>query len=468
MWEKNLGNVPIADVAVTANFVVVCAGSGDIRYWRFTHLGTMLVTESKPVGWHPRTDGRTVLYRDGSRFVAWTPGSGESYPPGKGIGNNATGISPAGIQFCQHESDGTFETAVYCGSVKVGSYKPTGIWEAHDDGTVRMMDDCNRPDYAPGAGGYAHRCGPVTVAEGANGGTVVYLDGVRRVLYGGTDAMWPRVSVFGDLVAVVSWGKLGTRLWVGTLDEVRALPLDVPPPVVVPPAPAHLKGCGYFFRDTNVHPYVAKYGGRNPAAPGTHSVIVDDHGLPAEGRADGSVPRMIVGLGQLLHPQLPGWWDRVDAVYVAVENDEAGLERYATVARYLMRELHLAPKPILSYSAGSVFPHALEEDDILGIQFYAPRGEGPDYFRRWAEAVWPQIQGRKRVAIIGQAYDRGGWFTGAELADMQPVLYEIASAWPNCEYLLWFSDARAGGTRDHEEMRPWHVAIADAITRNRQ
>jgi hypothetical protein len=254
------------------------------------------------------------------------------------------------------------------------------------------------------------------------------------------------------------------------VDAPRALlsPADPPQvPVSVPPAPAHLKGCGYFFRDTNIHAYLAKYGSENPSAPGTHSVIVDDHGMPAETRADGTTPRMIIGLSQLLHPQLPLWWDRVDAVYVAVENDEAGLERYAAVARYLMRELGLSPKPILSYSAGSVFPLALDEDDILGIQFYAPRGEGPDYFRRLAAEVWPRIRDRKRVAIIGQAYDRGGWFTGAELAALQPVLYEVACAWPNCEYLLWFSDARTGGTRDHEEMRPWHTAIADAISRIR-
>ena len=59
--------------------------------------------------------------------------------------------------------------------------------------------------------------------------------------------------------------------------------------------------------------------------------------------------------------------------------------------------------------------------------------------------------------------ERRGWFTGPQLAAIQPELYALACAWPNCEGLFWFSDSRTGGTRDHEEMRPWHHAIAAAI-----
>lgn len=247
-------------------------------------------------------------------------------------------------------------------------------------------------------------------------------------------------------------------------DEILAdLPMS---PVVVPPAPAHLTGCGYFFRDTNVHAYLKKYGDENPEAPGTHSVIIDDHGMPAETRANGTTPRMIVGLGQLLHAQLPGWWDQVDAVYVAVENDPVALTSSVGLAKYLMSWRKLSPRPVLTYSGATIDPATIGPHDILGVQLYAEPGRDPVANIQAQAAVYaPQIRGVRRVAVIGQAYDRGGLFTGAQIAALQPVLYDIACGWPNCEYLLWFSDSRKGGTRDYEpEVRPWHTAIAQAIT----
>jgi len=176
---------------------------------------------------------------------------------------------------------------------------------------------------------------------------------------------------------------------------------------------------------------------------------------------------MIVGLSQLLHPQMPEWWDRVDAVYVAVEGNPLRLGNMVALAKSLMTTLKLAPKPVLTYSGPTLVPAAIGFGDILGVQLYADRGPDPEgNLRAQAAAYESQIRNVPRVAVIGQAYDRGGWFTGTACAALQPVLYEIACRWSNCEYLLWFSDARTGGTRDHEEMRPWHQAIADAIARN--
>lgn len=457
MWEQHLGQTPIADVAVTDTGVVVCAGSGQVQVWRFAHDGTPLQQDDLGVGYHPRTDGRTVVYHDGERFHAAILGDGEQGPiPGVPVGNNATGLSPAGIAFYQRAAGEGFDAGVYCGSVRVADYRPTGIWETHDDGSVAMMDDCHRPADAPGAGGYVHRCGDLMVGEGPQGGVQVWCDGLRYLLYGGTDTKWPRVSVRDGLVAIVSWGDDGTRLWVGTLADVRALPLDLPP------APAHLTTCGYFFRDSQQY-------GDHPAAPGTHSVIVDEpRALPAEPRPDGTPVRMILGLPCLLHEHLARWWDQVDAVYIIAETSNvAEVNTTADFARMLMRERGLSPKPLLSYTAGHVLRDTLEPDDILGVQLYAERGADPvASIRAQAARIWPQIQHRRRVAIIGQAYDRGGWFTGAQIAAIQPVLYETACAWPNCELLVWFSDSRRGGTRDYEaQVRPWHDAIAEAIGR---
>lgn len=454
MWERHLGQTPIADVAVTDTGVVACAGSGQVQVWRFAHDGTPLQQDDLGVGYHPRTDGRTVVYHDGERFHAAILGDGEQGPiPGVPVGNNATGLSPAGIAFYQRATGEGFNLGVYCGSVRVADYRPTGIWESHDDGTVAMMDDCNRPAYAPGAGGYVHRCDDLMVGEGPQGGVQVWFEGVRHLLDGGTDTKWPRVSVRDGLVAIVSWGDAGTRLWVGTLADVRTLPLEIPA------APAHLVGCGYFFRDSQQY-------GDHPAAPGTHSVIVDEpRALPAEPRPDGTHVRMILGLPCLLHEHLARWWDQVDAVYVAAEGHEAQLEQDAGVARWLMQARGLAPKPIVSYTGAAVFPEALEADDLLGVQLYLEPGETPEALRARAQAIWPQVAHR-RLVIIGQAYDRGGAFTGEVIAALQPVLYDLACAWPTCEALLWFSDGRPGGVRDYEaEVRPWHNAIAEAIGR---
>lgn len=227
----------------------------------------------------------------------------------------------------------------------------------------------------------------------------------------------------------------------------------------------HLTMCGYFYRDTNIHAYIKAYGEENPSAPGTHSIIVDGHGLPAEPHPDGYTPRMIVDVSLLLHAQMPDWWDRVDAVYVAVENNPLGLTRMVGLAKDLMDRLNLPRRPVLTYSGRSVYPTALGVGDILGVQLYADRMGDPVANLRAQAAVYDTlVRSVPRIAVIGQAYDRGGWHTAEQLAAIQPVIYEIADGWPNCEGLFWFSDSRAGGTRDHEEMRPYHQAIADAIS----
>ena len=258
-------------------------------------------------------------------------------------------------------------------------------------------------------------------------GMVVVIGPVQGRVHSDADAYEPHAVYNGSRWAVCARSTNGIALFQVLQEPFTMLePMQPPAPVPAPGwpgvAPAHLKGCGYFFRDTGVYAYIAKYGGENPAAPGTHSVIVDDFGLPAEPHPDGHTPRMIVGGGQLIHGQMASWWDRVDAVFIANETrDPAELRETADFARMLMRERGLTPKPLLSYSAGHIIPSALEPTDIFGVQLYAERGPDPvANLRAQAAAIWPQIQHVPRVAIIGQAYDRGGWFTGAACASLQP------------------------------------------------
>lgn len=446
--EANCG-----DVAVLGSEVIVCGTGDPMPVWVCALDGTVIATmHAAGRGYHPKTDGRRVLYHDGEAFHAWVLGGADQVLPGVPVGNNPTGISRNGLAFFQRAD---LAGGVYGPSGKVAAYRPTGIWEAHDDGSVLMMDDARMPAWAPGAGGYAHRCGEVTVAEAPTGGILVYRAGARRLLWPGTDTMWPRVSVAGDRVAIVCWRDYTLRVWAGTLADLDALPVDQAP-VVVPPAPPHLRGFGYFFRDSQQY-------GDNPAAPCTHSVIVDEpRSLPAEPLPDGTPVRMILGLPCLLHEHLDAWWSLVDAVYVAAEGDVARLERDAALARQIMAHRQLAPKPLIGYTGRQVYPQALEPTDLLAVQLYLERGEGAASLRHVAAELASQL-GDRRVALIAMAFDRLGWFTGAELAALQPVYYEIASAWPTCEYLLAFSDGRPGGTRTHEALRPWHAAITTAI-----
>ncbi len=455
MWTRTLGAYACPDVAVTADAVWVVATGAPLPLWQFAHDGTPLGTAHPPGsgGFFPKTDGTTVLYHDGAAFHAWTPGAdpADVGVSGQPVGNNPTGISPSGRR--------AFQTpvGVACDGVRVADYRPTGIWETHDDGTVTMMDACNRPAWAPGAGGYAHRAADLVVAEGPDGGIQITQDGQRHLLWRGTDTKWPRVSVCGDLAAIVSWGDNGLRVWCGTRAEIAALPLDVAA-VVVPPAPAHLWGCGYFFRDSQQY-------GDNPAAPGTHSLVVDEpRALPAEPQPDGSLTRLILGLPCLLHEQVAAWWPLVDAIYVPAEAGVEALEQDAALARTICSARGLPPRPILSYTGAAVYPDALTDTDILGVQLYLEAGETETDLRAYAASVAPAVAHRD-TALVVQAYDRNGTWTGADLAALQPVFYDLACAWPRCRYLCWFSDGRLGGTRSHPEMRPWHLAIDAALRR---
>lgn len=376
----------------------------------------------------PTTWQRVVLGRDG----AWTPGPVEAVP-----------VWPGG-------DGGT-----------------SGGFAYFTDQGVPVWND---PNYVRAVGGVtllrSHETGGLAVGQDpAAPGLLVVVGATIGRLHPDADAYEPHAVSAGGRWAVCARSVNGLALF-----DVLEAPFTMLEPWLpsVPAAPAHLRMCGYFYRDTAVHPYIAKWGGENPSAPGTHSVIVDDHGLPAEPHPGGSTPRMIVGLAQLLHPQMPSWWDRVDAVYVAVENDPATLRDLVGLAGYLMARRHLALKPVLTYSAGTLHPSAIGPTDLLGVQLYAERGADPvQSIRDQAAAYGPQIQHVPRVVIVAQSYDRGGWFTGPQIAAIQPVIYDVACAWPNCEGIAWFSDARAGGTRDYEQdVRPWHTAIWEQIRRN--
>jgi hypothetical protein len=188
--------------------------------------------------------------------------------------------------------------------------------------------------------------------------------------------------------------------------------------------------------------------------------VLDNYGMPAED-FNGKPVSMIVGFPCIPDfEQHPEWIPRWDACYVAAEGSLESLERQATMYRTVMRLLGLPQKPLLSYTAEAVFPNALTPTDIIGVQLYVTGNQGPNDLRALAASRLAPVAHR-RVALICQAYDRNGQYAG-DLDALQPVYAEIAEAHQNVEYILWFSDGRKGGTRDHEAIRRWHHATLAA------
>ncbi len=134
------------------------------------------------------------------------------------------------------------------------------------------------------------------------------------------------------------------------------------------------------------------------------------------------------------------------------------------MARTMMADMGLQVKPFIVYSGNRPAVELADGATWIGVQLYVEGGQGPDDLRRLA-AIWAPVVRAVPVVLICQAYDRNSTYHG-DLAALQPVYAEITRNWQldgiNVKALLWFSDGRPGGTRSHEEMRPWHVEIASA------
>jgi hypothetical protein len=452
--EIRLGGPSVCypDVAIRDGLVHVVAGPIPWQWWRYTLDGALVSHQTQACGYFPVTDGRQSYAHDGLQYLQW-PGGTAADPilrHARPTGNRPIGISPDG-GIVAHQEAGS--PHVYCGSVitGAGAARPTGIWKVREDGTPIMADDARQ--LWPYAAGMCFDGGPVCVAEGESG-----IEGecgsARFTLWPGRNTKEPRCAVDGPHVAIVCWGDDGCWLWIGTFDDLDALGVQAPP--VMLPAIGHPIDVGYFYRDTSA----IQYGGDNPAAPATISVVIDALALPAE-PCDGKPVRMIVDAGCLFElARHPEWWDRWAGTYVAAEGDEALLTRMAETVRLMATRLMLPARPIVSYTAGTLYPHALAPTDIIGVQAYAQVGESPDQAQARVAADLARVAHR-RVALIAQAYDRADpYWTDARLAALQPVWWDLARTAPHVEMILLFSDGRRGGTRDHEAaLRPYHKAM---------
>ncbi len=232
----DLGVLWYPDVAWAWGKVNVVGGLTPARWLEYERDGTRTGgLGAKPIGYFCRTNGTRTVYSDDMHFVDWFD---SQMPAGRPAGNCPVAISPNGRVFYQVGVGGTFVVYEHVrGELprRVCEGRPTGIWDAFDDGTVLLWDDCFM-------GGTTHvREGIIAWERKDNDGVCIVIDNIKRHLCRDKGAFWPRLAVDGENVAVV-WcdqfkGNQGW-LWMGTKAELRALPLvpETPAPPV-PPTP---------------------------------------------------------------------------------------------------------------------------------------------------------------------------------------------------------------------------------------
>lgn len=429
------------DVAIRDGRVHVTFGPSPWTWLTFGLDGTLLDKRQRPTGYYPKTNGVLALAHDGERFLCWNGDTGEvTEPDGLPVGVHATGVSPSGRPFFYRRGDGVFTaTGAYCENVALpNAYASYGLWECRDDGTCKTWDERYYGVKPAGVGGqvYATTDGRLVVGEGANGGVVGTLDGHPFTLWPGEDTRWPRASHDGTTAAIVAWSDAGptVRLAIATLDELAMLAPEVGPPMLVPPELAgRALWLGYFFALSDRPGY-----GDNPDAPGNCTVVLTE-------------PEAARSRWPYLAPPGVGAGPRKIASWVNVPRG----------APWPV----IAPGDLALYDGGAVLPDAPCPIGITGLEVYSEPGEplaaADDRLRRWL-AAWPKAH----VILIGQAYDRNGQERDAQkLLALQALPLQLAVDFPQVRGVLYFSDGRAGGTRDHETWRPIHAAAAALVRR---
>jgi hypothetical protein len=130
------------------------------------------------------------------------------------------------------------------------------------------------------------------------------------------------------------------------------------------------------------------------------------------------------------------------------------------------------PATNVNYPPGTVFLHdggsslpieVVASPLVQGLEIYSDPGESMETVRARVHA-WFATNPGARVLLVGQAYDRNGAeLDTLKMAELQKFIVSVAGAYQQVEGILWFSDGRRGGTRDHEEWRAFHRAVFTAI-----
>jgi hypothetical protein len=227
--------------------------------------------------------------------------------------------------------------------------------------------------------------------------------------------------------------------------------------LVIPPLPKPI-WVGYFFAWS--HQY-----GQNLNAPCNCQVVVDEPRCAVT-----TCKPTLIGIPCIeTMAETPERWASVPAIYVAAEAAADPVEmikRKRDMARQMMRTLGVPERPFLAYTGAVPRWELADGMTWMAIQLYVSGSQGPADLRALAATLKP-AKAQQQVALICQAYDRNASYVG-DLEALQVVYADIARDWmadTKVRALLWFSDGRPGGTRDHEAIRAWHSAtVRAAIT----
>jgi hypothetical protein len=156
----------------------------------------------------------------------------------------------------------------------------------------------------------------------------------------------------------------------------------------------------------------------------------------------------------------PEYWAKVAGFYLAAEASDAGLARmllYRRIAQMSCVELGVSCPPFFAYiDKNEVPPESLVDGNTsLPLRFYVDPGQGPERVHELAAYYREHVPQGTPVVVFGMAYDRNGAYTD----DLRPIILaaaDVAREWEandpgSVRALIYFSDGRKGGVRDHPE-----------------
>jgi hypothetical protein len=198
----------------------------------------------------------------------------------------------------------------------------------------------------------------------------------------------------------------------------------------------------------------------------------------ADAQAEGK--RIHLSLGEeslwenILDVAVP-YWNSISRIEI---KDEPHLSRTQTEAMIQRLKSELATRALPHRPMGFVYayneplPDAIHAPslDWVGIEAYLDHSGSSDslayveVLNKYLTSTKAQVPPGKQIVLVMMAYDRNGNWTNIDtLRDLQIPVYMQAFNDPRVIAITMFSYSRAGGSRDHPELRTSHRLIGEGI-----
>lgn len=174
------------------------------------------------------------------------------------------------------------------------------------------------------------------------------------------------------------------------------------------------------------------------------------------------------------------YWNKVARIELA---DEPSWSRAETEQRIQDLRARLSARGLANKPMGNIYTRdqALTSDaifasnmDFVGIEAYveAPGSSVPqvntNFLYDTVTRAKQRVPTSKQIVLVMQAYARNGNWTNMDtLRDLQPATYLMAFNDPRVVAVTMFSYGRPSGTREHPELKPSHLRIAEKLFNTR-